>query len=322
MSTLCHLTGLPINEGDEVIVLPVSYKVPTDSSLCYHAEECAHLFALPFRAVMGEYNRVEQAGPESSLLIEFVNEYLCRSIPRVMSGARVALKEDGSMQEHGRHLNNKYMEAHKDAPRMKFDSVGALMKALQFGSLHKGSESDRQHFSYLLIRQDFFDALIDAEYTQEKEGLSAHFHAVMEKRHELAKMDGDDAVNVAFFEVNGIVFNDFILSLFQNTNYVPKHQIERLMRNLWLKGIGKDRDLIPDIEQFTSALMDGLLVHLVYQHLGKTFYPQASMRNGQKQHAFTQLLANAQNERRLSMLREYSGDNGYDDEIRARYQWV
>lgn len=323
MSTLCHLTGLPINEGDAVIVLPVSYKVPTYSSLCYHAEECAHLFALPFRAVMGDYNRIKQAGPESLLLLEHVNKYLCSSIPRVMSGARIALKEDGSMEPHGRHLNSEYMEAHKDAPDTRFDSVNALMEAMVFGSLHRGCESNKTHFSYLLIRQEFFVTLIENEYSQEQAALSDHVQHALDKRRELSTMNENDAVDEAFFKLHQTVFdNDFMRTLFQSCNYMPKAQIERLMRGIWLSGFNKEKRYAPDLNLFASALMDGWLVHLVYQHLGKTFYPQASMRNGQKQHAFTRLLVNAQKERRLSMLSEYSDENGYDEEIRARYQWI
>lgn len=53
MSTLCHLTGMPIDKNDPVLVLPVRYQTPSSSNFCYHAEQEAMLFAMPFRAVMG-----------------------------------------------------------------------------------------------------------------------------------------------------------------------------------------------------------------------------------------------------------------------------
>lgn len=324
MSTLCHLTGMPINEGDRVLVLPVSFKLPTTSSLCYHSENEACLFAMPVRGVMGEYDRVTIE--RGDLLIDYVNQDLCHDNP-IIRGARVALKMDGRMEEHGCHLNEKAMELYYDNPAPQFKTVSALMEALNYGSLHHGEGASRQHYSYLVVNLDFFEIFVANEYAGERAALISHIAGVLNPQKFESGCSRDDVVDYIFC---GALRNDLFRNLQEgdaslvigNVEHLPFMQIESVIRTHLFATLLREQSEKPvDIDLFSLSFVDVVLVNAIYRDLGRSYFPIASRRNGQKQHAFTKLLSVAQEERRRHYSAKFSPEEGYDRTLQLLRQW-
>lgn len=70
---ICELTNLPIEKGDEVIVIPVAKsKDGKENTLTYYPFDNFWLFAFPFRGIYDGYGSIKEEG----LKIDHVNKYM------------------------------------------------------------------------------------------------------------------------------------------------------------------------------------------------------------------------------------------------------
>ena len=70
---ICELSNLPIEEGDEVIVIPVAKnKLKMENTLAYYPFDNFWLLAFPFRGIYDGYGSIKNEG----IKIDHVNKYL------------------------------------------------------------------------------------------------------------------------------------------------------------------------------------------------------------------------------------------------------
>lgn len=338
MTERCHLSGLPIDVDNPIIALPVRFGSVTEYALCYQSEREAQAFALPTTGNLGEFGGFSADTPAMRRLIKHVEKNLYHNDPMLdkkgfsTSIRYMALAEEkstttalpGEFCEQASLIRRAYGEDVKREllPLKTITGPAHMMELLRRGSLANVSGGNVYHLTYILIDRTFFNGLIDEHYGEIRDTLKTDLTALFFNDEKLA-LDKDDWCQWSYFELENELFSLLPLSGSSQPRPFIKNLTLRML-DAYKKSLGSPADMVAAKEVLTVWIDDIILyslIQLVYSDLGRTFYPQAMRSNPKRQHDFTTFLLKQQEARRDEKSKEYSPENGYEEETQARYQW-
>lgn len=345
MTERCHLSGLPIDEGSPVLVLPVKFGAVTESSLCYQSDRLVRAFAMPVTGVLSDYGNINTSGVAIDRLRQHVEKNLADNNPRCQIGEvtkplpygfdpsnnYAAMRRDNYNEaQRGEFCNESellalHMKPNEATKRFPLKSVTAseLLSLLRIAALSELSGGHIYRLTYIMIDKTFFDNLIAAHYQAEAEAIKNGILDLVLNAPERVKADGfDELFEWLLFRLENEAVN---LIAFDSSDQ-PRDAMFKPLRKVAEVYHSVENDA--DKEKALSALKEWIdvitcyaMLQRVYRDQGKTYYPQVSRANVERQNQFTAFLYAQQEKRRQAKLKEYSPENGYDQETQGRYQW-
>lgn len=338
MSTLCHLSGLPIKEGKPVIVLPLLLSTATCHGYTSVANKAADIFHFPFKGVMGEYGSVTT--DEGHALLNYVNENMANKTDwfkglspfAIGSELFATVKSNDGGVERGEWIPYRAFD-NMDSPETRanyfhtdneFDTCDALLKVMANGSLIKPGRTPT-FLTYVTIDAAFFEKtsailLGDAP----KESTQAMLSLAM-KAYEAASASEKDKhwitlekalTGSAFFEAKRIFVNTGVDEIIKSS-----------LREALFDGLQAQtptanmKDKVNPLLTSISVLSS---IYALYHKLGRTFLPQMISANMEAKAMFTHIVA-GEIESRRSLNRLELINDGYTEEDDAEFlnerQW-
>jgi len=338
MSTLCHLSGLPIKEGKPVIVLPLLLSTATCHGYTSVANKAADIFHFPFKGVMGEYGSVTT--DEGHALLNYVNENMANKTDwfkglspfAIGSELFATVKSNDGGVERGEWIPYRAFD-NMDSPETRanyfhtdneFDTCDALLKVMANGSLIKLGRTPT-FLTYVTIDAAFFEKtsailLGDAPKESTQVMLSLAMNA-----YEVASASEKDKhwitlekalTGSEFFEAKRIFVNTGVDELIKSS-----------LREVLFDGLQAQAP-VAEMKDKISPLLTSIAtlssIYALYHKLGRTFLPQMIRANMETKAMFTHIVAGEIESRRASNRLKLIND-GYTEEDDAEFlnerQW-
>lgn len=344
MSERCHLSGLPIDENSPVLLLPVRFGAVTEYALCYQSDRLVQAFFAPITGVLADdYGNIKTSGAAAELFRQHIEINLADNSRYCQLGdepkfsgfdpsCRYAAirRENHNEAQVGEFCNESelltlHQEPNKATNRYQLKTVTMkeTLSLLRRASLSQLSGGHLYRLSYIIIDKNFFENLVSShyqpEFNQVKDGLMAL--ALNAPEHQKA----DDEENLDTWLLFCLENRAIEIMSFDSSDH-PRAQILKPLRKNILryhnaKGSEDEALMLSELTEWIDVLTCYAILQRVYSHLGKTFYPQVSRANNERQNQFTAFLYAQQEKRRKAKRNEYSPKNGYDKETQDRYQW-
>lgn len=343
MSERCHLSGLPIDVDAPVIILPVSFGAVVEPALCYQTEGNVSAFAMPIVGQLSDnYGAVTVKGVAVETLRRHIEKNLADNNRNCAIGPKpnvlfdpsrnyAAVRRDGYDEvQRGEFCSDSellklHMEPNSATKRYPLKQVDAaqLMDLLKLGALSYLTAGNVKRITYIMISKTFFDDLV-----------SAHYQAELDKAKQVLM---DLAINAPQYQqeksmrdisswLHFCVATAFYTQMQFNNNHQPEDAMFGPFKKVvevyhLVKGTDEETKALSALTEWVEIMATFYMLIGVYTALGKSFYPQVSRCNNERQNQFTAFLYAQQEKRRQSLRAEYSTDNGYDDETQDRCQW-
>jgi hypothetical protein len=315
MNTRCHLSGLPINENDPIIALPVALSTPKYAAQCYQSDRDAMLHGYPILGTYTDYGLFTPSDEDgafplflksmqSNLLVN--SRWFKETAQFDFSDRMLYLLERGEFSS-----DVQIIEANKAAVPGKLnpDSLKspllnttnsltpeALIKGLQHGHFVRVQNNFVVRYNYVLIKRDVFDEMVSklypsttADYTVNIQNLYADAMSMDSEPRFFRGMEEQ-----SLRDAIGICNGDFITDDIRQTYLKIISTSERA---------GDDAVVIracgSALSQLTPAVVRYGQIHVIYNDLGLTFYPQVSIANEKMQYRATRIIAQMQEALRL-----------------------
>lgn len=344
MTERCHLSGLPIDEGSAVLLLPVKFGAVTESSLCYQSDRLVRAFAMPVSGILSDgYGGVTTSGMAMELLRLHVEKNLADNSPACQLGAepvpyrlapsnRYAAIRRGNFDEAhpGEFCSEiELLALHNDPNNattrypLKTLTAEQLLSLFRRASLSQLSGGHIFRLTYIMIDKTFFDNLVSAHYQAEWDAVKNGLMALALNAPEYQKRD--DMENLS----DWLLFcleNDAMKVMDFDSDDQPREAMSPTLRKMTAayhaaKGTRDEANALSALTEWVDVMTCYAILQRVYRHLGKTYYPQVSRANTERQNQFTAFLYAQQEKRRQTKREEYSPGNGYDEDTQNRYQW-
>ena len=233
MTTLCHLSGLHIKEGRDVLIVPISCSTPVYSAYINCVDDAVDFAHYPMKGKMGSFGLVHPH--DGNEFRHFINANLAHKTQWFSEGKRgftnsqlFATVKDGD-KEIG-SLRGEWIDTRKvasaDTPEKRaayfhttgeFNDDKTLFETLQCGSIIQLNEKKAVSLSYLTIDLAFFEqtcqALLERDTKAQQDDIRAFLLALVD---DAAAVEGSERYLVADRGLKDVTFYE-LLAIFINT---------------------------------------------------------------------------------------------------------
>lgn len=339
MSSVCHLSGLPLRSGARVLILPVAYGMPAGSAYCNSANAAADLFHLPLIGQLQDFGMVRVENGDA--LLTYINNNLAYKhawfaghSPYHFGSELFACLKSG---QDGQPLRGEWIDPQTvlepSTPESRsahilqqpFASCAALFETLLHGGLTQLGQTKMKTYTFVVVDYAFFQNITGRLVGDRLEQGVNGFVAKCMKTLALGQEKDHRQHWVA---VSQLLSGDTLHNAFQigmNTALDPlfKSTLETLLLDLFEKSPDADTASTSLREAF-KTLSTAASVYHIYRALGRSFLPQVNSVQPQSLAMFAQLLVDEVESRRAACRAELL-DDGYteteDRELLDRMQW-
>lgn len=320
----CHLSGMAISENEDVILLPISYGTVSDTStFCYGTNSACHPHWLPFFGKYNGYGNIENVKNEVDLnyFRSTVNHYLFNnerfiekpkfgyltSLYCIFSGENNRLTKLEFLNDT-EILKNFNKRTNLDVTQA-FDNNETLLNYLTSNYLCKVS-GDVKRIGYILIKESFFNAMIENSYLEIKEDIIENINNFLFEKHEY-----DEMINGKFYQDLSIEsFRTDTLLLFNDHNSIS-YDLFKVIKG-FRKKIQTQNGEIDDkfkstINKYTQTITNLALILHMYADIGKSFYPNTSpLKNMSALNDFANVLSQEIEKVKDQNIKNFKANNG------------
>jgi hypothetical protein len=315
MNTRCHLSGLPISENDPIIALPVALRTPNYAAQCYQSDRDAMLHGYPILGTYTDYGLFTPSDEDgafslflksmqSNLLVN--SRWFKESAQFDFSDRMLYLLERGEFSSDVKIIeaNQAVVPGKLNPDSLKPPVLNAtseltpelLIKGLQQGHFVCVQNNFVERYNYVLVKRDVFDEMISKLYPNTTTDYTVNIQNLYV---DAMNMDSESR----FFrgmqehdlrEALGICNGDFITDDIRQTYLKIMITSEKVDDDAILT-----RACESALSQLTPAVVRYGQIHVIYNDLGLTFYPQVSTANEKMQYRATRLFAQMQETLRI-----------------------
>ena len=283
----CHLSNLLIKEDEPVIAIPVNYSmVKHTTTLTYTTNSSACPFWLPIKAQYNGYGSIHNVDSDSitnKLFLNFMNKNLFNSEEEVSPfnpNTFYIFKDDYDRPAHGEFITDEKALANrkdKDAiyPLTQFESIEQFFELAHSRSIFNISGTVSR-VGFILIKESVFNLLVELDLKSITPELKTTITDFVNLKSVSQNIEIDvDAPDDIFFkaseqkEISDDFIHSDILSQFNGSRNLS-HIIKIELIRHWRKHTDQHNEAI------ISGLLDSASINLLYQRLGKSFYPNAT----------------------------------------------
>jgi hypothetical protein len=326
-----------ISESEDILLLPVSYgSVTSTSTLCYGTNSACHPTWLPISGKYNGYGNVE----------DIVNKGEILRFRKSINNRLFNQDKFAQRQKEGKHLGSFYAlferETHGDFERLEFLTDAKIMdNVTNRENIHniQSFESDSEfllaltdnhicyvnhgvsRIGYIILKQSFFDAMVNNHYTKTKEAISKRVYDFI-----YTTQDGDENIDGRFRHSPNTNKNNFdskVLGLFNDDNSFSYEAFHILLLLREFVQTKSNEDSVKEhLKEFVDGIVNLALISHIYADIGKSFYPNTSpLKNMSCLNDYANTLQSELNSMKEKNIATFKSDNGEDEEMPAWEAW-
>lgn len=277
-STKCHLSGLIINNDNDVIYIPVQYSTIETVSMCYTTSLSISPFYTP---IFGKYNDYGSLIPEKDHkniknFRDFIELKLKNKTIAFLKDEYNGFKKSEFISDQD--IINFFSDSNS-IPEMSLSHLNDEDFLSEIQNLFSFNCGSAVRFGYILIKKDFLDSYIQNQLKKEFSLIEENLNrAIFEDKEKNEEEDEEDYLRrnkfLNSYEISKLLlfFNDEDLPLYNAVTDIFKY-------------LRQNRDNLIKNEVFNNFIKTltyfGIIYH-IYRTLGKSFYPVVNSRYSNK----------------------------------------